>query len=508
MRGRRHRILAARRAPGGAFGAPETLVESRTDREQPDVELSAAVDAAGGVTLLWSRELPSDDFDEHVEAATAAPGGAFTVQRLGDGVSTSSAPRLAGAADGWAVATFAADSLQVFERAPGAAFQPVTLPALPGRRATRTDPTVAVRGGGGAVLAWRVHGSRRISGVEALTRGSGAGPWSIRRVAPVGLPSISGEDFVLELFLNPFDILAGPPYDDHDRELEATLSRDGRVVLAWIDGAGRAPLTVETAHAVTGRLDGTFEPSQRLGSRLRPTIDVAPLVLGDGRAAVVWTDAPSGPGHGRLHVAVEGAPPAAEAAAPRLTLRAPRLQRLFAAQPPRVIARCDGVCDLRAIEVQPDGDRGEPVSQTVNGRSRLRLGGVASGELEVIVRAAAAGGGPTTARSLRIRVERRPALPLRRPLGLTARRRGDEIVVRWRTAEPARRQFFIVAGQGRRDSLETGLPNTLRWVEGRGRRRFTARLRPPPSVRVPWVVVVATSHDSGAERYVLVKVRQ
>ena len=508
LRGRNHRILAARRAPGGAFGAPELLVESRTDQAQPEVELAATVDVTGGVALVWSRELPSDDFDEHVEAASAAPGGAFTVQRLGSGVSTSHGPQLAGAADGWAVAAFADDGPQVFERAPGGRFQPVALPALPGRNATRTDPAVAVRDGGGAVLAWRVFGSKRISGVEALTRDAGAGPWSLRRVAPAAPEVPLPDEFVFEPLLNPLDLLAGPPYDDDRRALEAALTRDGRVVVAWTDGAGRAPLRVETAHAVTGRLDGTFEPAQRLGSTLRTTIDVVPLMLGDGRTAVAWTDATSAAGHGRLHVAVEGAPPTAEAAAPRLTLRAPRVQRLFAAQSPRVVARCATACDLRAIVLGPRQDRSSQFSQTVDGRrARLRLGGLRPGKVRVLVHATAPGGGSTAVRSIKLRLERRPALPLQRPLGVTARRRGDDIVVRWRTAEPARRQFFIVAGQDRRDRIETGLPGTLRFVTAGGRRRFTARLRPPSSVRVPWVVVVGTSYDTSAERHVLVKVR-
>ncbi len=508
MRGRLHRILAARRAPGGSFGAPETLVESRTDRAVPEVEPAATVDAAGGVVLVWSRELPSDDFDEHVEAAIAVPGGAFAVQRLGSGVSTSGGPRLAGAPDGRAVAAFDAGGPQVFERAPGGAFQPAALPALPGRQATRTDLAVAVRDGGGAVLAWRVHGSRRISGVEALTRDSGAGPWSLRRVAPAGPSAPAPEDFIVEPLLNPFDVLAGPPYDDQRHELEAALSSEGRVVLAWTDGAGRAPLRAAAAYAAAGRLDGTFEPSQRLGATLRETIDVAPLLLADGRAAVAWTDASSALARGRLHVAVEGAPPAVEAAAPGLTLRAPRFQRLFAEQSPRVVARCDSACDLRAIAIEPSGNRGDPLSQTQSRRrSRLRLGGVPSGTARVVVHAAAPGGDRTTARSLRIRVERRRALPVQRPLGVTARRRGDEIVVRWRTAEPARRQFFIVAGQDRRDRIETGAPGTLRFITARGRRRFAVRLRPPASLRVPLVVLVATSRDSGAERHVLAKVR-
>jgi hypothetical protein len=287
------------------------------------------------------------------------------------------------------------------------------------------------------------------------------------------------------------------------------LAGDGRVVLAWTDGAGRAPLRAETAHAAVGRLDGTFEPAQRLGATLRRTVDIAPLVLADGRAAVAWTDTASGLRHGRLHVAVEGAPPLTPAAAPRLTLRAPRVQRLFPEQSPRVVARCAAACDLRTVVLGPHGDRSDAVARTrpQAGRSRLSVGGVREGTAKVVVQASAPGGDVVTTRSVRIRVEHRHALPLQRPLGVTARRRGEEIVVRWRTSEPARRQLFVVAGQDRRDRIETGAPGTLRLVAARGRRRFAVRLSPAASARVPWVVVVATSLDSDAERHTLVKVR-
>ena len=513
--GRRHRIVAARRAPGGAFGAAETLVDSRTDREFSEVHIAATVDAAGVATLVWSRELASDDFDEHVEAATASPGSAFVVQRLASGVSLFGGPALAGASDGWAIAAFVADDPQVFSRAPGGAFEPVALPALPGRRAVRRDAAVAVREGGGAVLGWRAYGSARVRGVEALTRAAAGDPWSLRRVAEAGPPAPVDDDFVLEPLIDPFDFLGAPPYDDDSHALEAALSPDGRVALAWIDGAGRAPLLVETAYAVAGRLDGTFEPARTIGTPLRHTVDVAPLVLADGRAAAAWTDNADGAVDGRLHIALEGAPPPAAAAAPRLTLRAPRFQRLFENQSPRVFAACDTACDLRAQVSAPGGHRSEPRARTRlrGGSAQFRVGPIAGPRpgrprtVRVLVHATAPGARATTVRSVRIRVARRPALPVQRPLGLTARRRGDRIVVRWHTARHARRQFFVVAGQDRRDRLDPALPGSLELVLGRGRTRFVARLRPQRGIRVPLVVVVATSLDSDAERHRLVEVR-
>jgi hypothetical protein len=115
-----------------------------------------------------------------------------------------------------------------------------------------------------------------------------------------------------------------------------------------------------------------------------------------------------------------------------------------------------------------------------------------------VVHATAPGDDRTTVRSVRIRVTRRPALPVERPVRVTARRRGDAIVVRWRTAAPARRQYFIVA---------SGDSRTIAAVLGRGRTRFTASLRPREGADVRRVFVAALSADSGAERGVRVPVR-
>ena len=53
------------------------------------------------------------------------------------------------------------------------------------------------------------------------------------------------------------------------------------------------------------------------------------------------------------------------------------------------------------------------------------------------------------------------------PLDVRVRRRGDRVIVTWRTARPARSQFFVV-GEGNGD---------VEIVRGRGRRRFRVVLR-------------------------------
>ena len=512
---RRFRILAARRVPGGAFGEAQTLVTwTRDESEFPGVHLAAAVDAAGTASLAWSRELPSDDFDEHVEAATARRGDAFAVQRIASGVSSDEGPVLATAADGWTLIAFedGRDGLpQVFERAPGGAFAAVVLSAPP-ERPSRTGVSIAIRDGGGAVVAWRYGRFDLSRGVEAVTREAGGAFGAVHRVAtpPGGFYEGPEDDFALFTTFDPF---SGPPQDAHTRRLDVAIAPDGRIALAWSAAAGRPPLRAETAHGATGRLDGTFDTPHALGAPMRDTSDVAALFLADGRAAVTWTDNSQG-ADGRLHVALDGATPAAEPGAPRLSLRAPRFQRLFASQSPRVIAGCDRRCDLRAAVIDPQGSRGDVVTWTRRraGRRPLTAGSVdvvprrGSRIVKVVVQASAPGGGRTTMRRVRIRVARRPALPLRPAVGVTARREGDDIVVRWRTAAPARRQFFVVAGQVREDRLEPGALGALKFLPGRGRSSFSIRLR-PASDRIPFVAVVSFSADSDSERHTVVRVR-
>ncbi len=516
------RIVAARRAPGGDFGAAEPLITWRLDSsDHPDAEIAAAVDGAGGVSLVWARELPSGDADEHVEAATAAPGGPFAVQRLATGVSTDDGPVIAGAADGSVVTAFhigRTGGLRAFERTPGGAFAAAALPALPdeAQRPWPGDLAVAVRDGGGAVLAWRTGDVDFFRGIEAVTRASSGAFGPVRAVAGPSGPAVqetSGDPFEFAPGYNPFDPFAGAVIDDDEHRLAAALSPEGRVVLAWTAPAGRRPLWAGTAHASTGRLDGTFDGVQALGAPLRDAADVAALFLADGRAAVAWTANAGVAIDGRLHVALEGAATPADPPAPRLTLRAPRRQRLFANQPLRVVASCGGPCDLRASARGPWPTGTGTWTRLRAGSAAVALGpieGIRRGKprmVRVTMHATAPGGRRTAVRTLRVRVARRAPLPLRRPLDVTARRRGDVIVVRWRTAAPARRQWFLVAGQAKGVDVEPAFPGTLAYVRGRGHTRFTVRLRPSARFRVPWIVVVATSDDSSRERYVRVRVR-
>ena len=399
---RRDAIVAVRRAPGAAFGPPETVLAWRPRAYSFSlVDLHAGVDAAGRVTLLWRRDHPVSE-QAHVEAASAAQGAPFAVQRLAARVQFPD-PVLAVAPDGWALAAYGNWGRRggaIFERAPGApGFTRVAL--APPRYSDQ--PVVAIRDGGGGLVGWRRETPEKI---EVATRVQ-AGAFGTPRVVARGW-SVN-EILAFEPF-TPRPRLQLAPVDFDEPRLRAVLAPDGRAVLAWSGAAGRFPLWAGSAHAVLGNLGGVFEPARRVGGTLRDAHQVVPLFLPDGRAAVAWTDR-ADRADGRLHLAVEGAP--ALAADPiRLRVRAPRFQRLGLRESPRVTAVCSGPCDVRAAISVLYGDAwARSVTNPTGGALRLDLGWVRDIRrpqwVKVSVHAGPPGGRATAFRTVRLRLVRR-----------------------------------------------------------------------------------------------------
>ena len=493
------RLVVARRASGGEFAPPETVL-SWTGPEFLESEVQAATDAAGTVTVLLTRELATERGGDRIEVATAAPGATFARQRLAARAVGDPDPVLAVAPDGWALVVHGRQEVEpprAFERAPGAArFSAVALPDLMPPRRTFGDATVAVRSGGGAIVAWRRGWFESRSGVDALVRES-AGPFTARRIAvPVPLSDFDHDELGLDL-LDPF---LGPPIGLEVNRLKVALAPDGRVVLAWPAPSGERPLVASTVRAALGRLDGTFEPAQAVGSPMRSANDLAALFTADGRAAVAWTDNTTRPARGRLHVAIEGAA-AQPRPAPRLRVTAEPGQRLHPNEPVRARVTCSEACDLRTKVAGS-----EATSFTRGpGAHVLRIGAVPDLQpgtrrrVRVVVRATAPGGHEARERSFLLPVVGLPPLPLRRPLDVAARRDGDAIVVTWRTAKPARRQLFIVIGAVR-GAPDGGFdPSAYALRPGHGRTRFRVRLRPDAPDRVERITVLVESYDSAVD---------
>ena len=506
------RIRLARRAPGAGFGPAVTI--SRFDvGEFPSIELAAGMDAAGNATLLWARELPSEgpgvSGSARVEVATVPPSGAPAIQRLARTSSYDVRPRLAVARGGGAFVVFEANRKGVpivFERPAGGSFARVALSGAPEGRPYRTTPVVALGEDGGAVVAWRAGTFDSTSGIEAVTRAAGGSFGPVTTVAPPPPLRYYGDGDGW-LAINPFDPRSGPPIGD-EPELEVALSDDGRVLVGWRSTAGSLPLQTAVAHAATGRLGGTFDSPQTLGAPMRRTTDLAALFLADGRAALAWTDNARFTRDGRLHVAVESAAPQPAAPAPRLTVEAPRRQRLYASQGVRLTARCDAACDLRAAVRDRNGISNATTATLLKaGTIRLRPFHERAGRARIVVQATAPGGDGAVERTLRIRIARRPSPPFQAPLDVRARRDGDAIVVKWRTAGPAKRQSFVVVGVRKRRDLDTVVTGAFVGVEARGRRRHSVRLHARRLDRVRWVGVLGSSNDGEGERFRFVRVR-
>jgi hypothetical protein len=87
--------------------------------------------------------------------------------------------------------------------------------------------------------------------------------------------------------------------------------------------------------------------SRTLSAELRDAGWVTPLLLADGRTAVAWTDDDDNEKHERIHVAVEGAPEVADAAAPRVTVRGPARHVLARDSELPLTVTCSAACDVR-----------------------------------------------------------------------------------------------------------------------------------------------------------------
>jgi hypothetical protein len=507
----RLRVVVARRQPGQGFGAPEPVAGWWTTRtfDEPDPEV--ALDANGNVFVVWSQSVAPRRFESRAHVAVATPGAAFARQALALGANLSAHARVGVAPDGWSVVVQTAreGGIAVFERPPGAArFTTVDVPRRSDAFDTVEEPAVAVAAGGGAVVAWRTDPASLGHGVAAMTRAPG-GAFTTPQVL-AGNRTLESGNAVIVVFGG------APPLDTDSDRLRVALGPGRRALLAWTTAHGGVP--TYRARSATGLLGGRFDPTEDVPRSLRDVEAVAPLFLDDGRAALAWVDNDSltltttferrGEDDGRLHLAIEGAAvPAAEA--PALRLRAARVQRLFPSDPVRVTATCDRPCDLLgAIRGADD------VSVTTASTAELELPRSSmfefedpvTGELKLNVRAAEPGAAAVTRRSLRVRVVPRPPLPLRRPLDVLARRRGGEITVRWRTAGPARRMYFSVYGQRSR-SVRGLIVSATGFRAGRGRTRFTVRLRTDELDSVRWVTVVAGSMDHNAFPRAVVRVQ-
>jgi hypothetical protein len=454
----RHRVRVARAAAGGRF-AIETVARGRNT-----MEVEAGIDDAGSATVVWSR--PRRGRDDVIAALTAGPGPvAAPRQRIG----ASGFPHLvlAVAPDGGAL--LAADGvagLRTFERPLGATrFAPAAIRTSVAQHddGQRVPPAVALARGGAAVVAWvRADGDR--SWVDVAGRGRGeafspvrvAGPASVARPGPLTR---------LETTYR------------WGKRLDAAVLPDGQSTLAWLSSAAASRVHPVRVSVVRARSD---DAPVTLGPAGRSADSVAALVRPE---TVLWTDnlpavgdgvelRPAG--SGRLHRALPDAAPLPGPAAPALQLSA-RPQRVRYGDPVVVTARCSAACDLRAGSrlafgaAELDGPGAVPIRVYTSA-----LDAFVGDPVTITVQASAPGGHAVTTQRIAVRVTRAFVPRPQRPRAVRVRRRGDRIVVTWRTARPARSQYFVVGEPG---------GDVFPVVRGRGRTRFRAAFRHTPGER-------------------------
>ena len=526
----RGRIMAARKVSGGKFGAAEEISPRRPLGRGGQLLLAVGSDVTGAATVVWARPAPDRARYSNlsaVETRSAAPGARFgAVERIARRAQDVAGLQLETAPDGRALVAYSANqAVTVVERAPGGGrFRPLARFGG-GLRNEASEPAIAMRADGGAVIAWRSGGfGRGAGGVRAAVR---VGPGDLGSAATVDRPRDGGTSSGSFL---AFGDLPFAPIDEQNLGLSAALGADGRSVLAWT-----APRTLAFGdrplgpRAAVGTLAGGFGRPATLGCPCRATNGVVALIDAGARPGVAWTDNISdsrfGPGRdlaaggGRLHLAHPGRPTMPAVPPPRLHLAAPRPQRLHSGQPARVGARCSGPCDLRALVPGARGGRPRAVGSAAlerAGRTTFavrppfdkNLAPPRPGRVPVVVRAYAPNTSSFSTARVAVRLSRLPAPPTPRPRDVRARREGQSIVVTWRTRRPARKVSFVVDGRRRRSQPARAV-HLFDSVEGRGRTRFRARIELKPGDRVRFVAVTASGNVlPSVQRTVVVPVRR
>lgn len=501
--GVRHRVVVARRRAGGAFGPVEPLTPwRRQGKFSEGGSVTAAMSADGVATIAWALPRPDRRAAPllfSVGSAHARPGDRFNHQAIEPAAQEVGGVALAVAPDGWALLAYDdTDGVHALERAPAADRFTVAFVQEPDARIFDAGtPAVAVRDGGGGLVAWRSSDFEPRAAVIGTTRpAAGAFP-APRTVAP---DATEDSDFGVSVAAGG---TGGGPADLAGGALRAALAPDGRALLTWATERN----AVTRAALAAGTLASGFAPPATLSGPLRDVDGVAPLLLEDGRTAVAWTDNETSfgfpVGQGRLHLAVESAPPPPQPVRPRVTIAAARTQRLFDSEPVRLRVHCDRACDVRAALPHSSelfADEAHSLRRAGTLRlavSRLDRAKADRQRIRIRLRAGAPNGRDVVSLSRRVLIVRRPPLPVPRLLDVRAVRRGGSIVVTWRTEFPARRTFFTVIGQRTRKLGPDAITDehAFNGVRGRGRTSFRLRLRPRRPAAVRWVGVYAYSSD-------------
>lgn len=497
-----YEVHAAVRGADGRWRPSVTLARV-TGVPQGTLRVAAAADAAGRLTAAWT--LPQDDRPGRVsdiaatQVAQAPAGGAFgRPQTLVPHGQDTERPVLAIARDGHALLAAPHNgAIELFDRDVPDAPWTLRQRLLDERDGPGDlhDPAVAIRDGGGAVVAWTGTGEAHRDALAVMTR-DGGGPFRTPVVLAddrSGPADGSGETFdAYRGVLASYDDHGRyPPLDDERASLTTALTAAGRTLLVW--ETDRGVRTYVGTLTAPGTRSVLLPPGCRLisGAVAFPGADGTPrTAIADDTAAGRFPDRP-----GALRVVSD--PDAARAAAdavaaPDLSVAPPATrERLRVHDPLHVRVTCATDCDvtLAAPDVR-EPSVGEPPS----GGARLRAGRTTTVTLDpgfggdrlgarvrVRVTACGPGGLATSTRELTIRSTIVPAAPVVPAQHVRARRRADgAVIVTWTTARPAVRTGFVARlSTSRRPAADEPFDGRdSATVPGRARRSFSVVLRP------------------------------
>jgi hypothetical protein len=498
------RLSVTRREPGGTFGAPQELARVTIRDFFSVITAQAGMSASGEAIVAWAVRRGGTT---QLWAAVAAPGAPFgTPRRVAD--------RLGGArfdlavgADGRALLAFVADgSPAVVERAPGEAFaapQALSEPA----DVFAFDGAVALRPDGGAVVAWtEFYGGPVVAAVRDRPGAFGAlalVPGTAPSLFDLFDPLLEGafRYYISNFGLDIVDDVVG------STGLNAAITGDGRALLTWGTVLADPDDVGAASRSATLALSGGLGETRTHGANLRGSGSLTPVVLSGGGAAVAWTDAQ----RGRVHLAMEGATDGVDPEAPRVRVGRPVRTTLPEGQPLVLPFTCSAACDVRAEIASSRAVGVESLSRAGRGRLVVEplvrpIGQLGGGPVRVVLRSGAPGARRAVERAVTFNLRRKRVAPVR-VLGLTARRSGNSVVVRWRTNRPVEGVDFTVLGLATRD--DRALPVTVGdpGSDGTKQRRFSVRLRKATDAR--WVVVLTDQDGIASQiRRTTVRVRR
>ncbi len=488
-------IVVARRAPGTAFAATETLQTAGTT--EAETRVRAGISSTGEAVVAWAFQ-PRGGAPRELWAAVAAPGAPFGAPvKIGLPRAGSPFALTVGSAGHALLAFGSGDDLLVAERAPGADF------GAAARVGGAKDifavfPVAAVRADGGAVVAW--HGTT--APTQAVVR-QAPGPFSPPvTVAPRIALTIPRDRLRLVLLLFPFDeggefTTGGAGPDGDGGGPRAAITPDGRALITWSAPVERDGVWWNAPRSATLSLTGGTAELRTHGAELRDVSSLTPLELADGRAAVVWSDNDKKDSDGRLHLALEGGADGADPVPPSIRVGSPASKVVGVTESLVLPVHCSAACDIRAAIAGDDSATGTASLRRAGDTSisidpsNFPIAPARGGPVKIVVRYGAPGTRRAAAKSLTIRLKR-PAVAARpKLLDAVARRDGDDVVVTWRTDRGAKAENFLVYGTATnaRDAaaLVGGAPSGKQ-------RQFRVRLRKAKAARFVTILSFADGY--------------